>query len=606
MKKLTEWLTPHRAQYMLGALIVPLLIFLFVQSNDTGRARYEAAEDSLARIEALDLELNALLFPLLFETQTNLDDITRLQAELRRSVADYEEPHSKDGPTALFERIAEKLQFIDDLKAQQAVTRNSRAAATDMLDQALARSELADTYAETLLREAESHFFEFVSQRNPPSMAQLRETISQVEDEAPQVASLPEWQTFALQAETAMRYSEGMTLLLFELFSVPVPQQIAAELDAIETWFAVRSSRAANYRVGMFAVALVLLGFSAHKVLVARRYYRMIERSNAELEHRVAERTDELSKANRSLQNEIRERTAVESQLRVAQKLESIGQLAAGIAHEVNTPTQYAGDNVAFLSTAWKDVEPVLDEYERILEGGALDAPRARAAWRRADVDFLRSEVPAALSAASDGLEQIGRIVRAIKDFSHPGDESLRPEDINHAIENAVTVARNEWKYVARMNLELDSTLPRVPCNISAFNQVILNLIVNAAQAIETAASGNEFGTILIRTRPADDYAEIVVEDDGPGIPEALRERVFDPFFTTKEVGKGTGQGLAIAFRVVVNQHGGTLSLSVPESGRGARLTIRLPLEQADEERPIGEDADLTDSVRVLAAHVRA
>lgn len=598
MRPLPRALAPLRSIYVLGVLAAPLLIFLFVKSSQTGRAKYEAAEDLLARVEALDLEVNIATFPLLFELQTSLDDLTRVQSELYEAGSEYDALRAGDSTTALFRQIQEKTRLIDDMKAQQAVMRNSRAIATEMLDETLAVPAVAGTDAEVAVRDVEAAFLDFIGRRDPASAARLREVMAETEDRFPVLGELPQWRTLAAHADTGTRYAEKMAMLMFEMSMVPVPQQIAAEIDANESWFAARSRTASNYRIGLFGLALLLLVFSAYKAVQARRYYRMVERANDELEGRVAERTSELSNANEALEAEIRERAAVESQLRMAQKLEAIGQLAAGIAHEINTPTQYVSDNVSFVSSSWQDLAPVLADYERSLEGDGAEHERRRLLRHRCDIDYLREEIPAALTAANDGLRQISRIVRAIRDFSHPGDDTLHPENINGAIENMVTVAQNAWKYVAELSLDLDKSLPKVPCNVSAFNQVILNLVVNSAQAIESAGPRDGLGRIRISTRRVDGYAEIAVEDDGPGVPASIRHKIFDPFFTTKEVGKGTGQGLAIAFRVVTKQHGGRLTVGAASHGLGgARFTIHLPLDDADS---AGSEENLTDTMRRL------
>ena len=196
--------------------------------------------------------------------------------------------------------------------------------------------------------------------------------------------------------------------------------------------------------------------------------------------------------------------------------------------------------------------------------------------WNKADMDFVRAELPVALEAAGAGLKHISRIVLAMKEFSHPGSEELQPADINRAIETTITIAKNEWKYVAQLHTDF-GILPAVPCNVSSFNQVMLNLIVNAAQAIGERVRNKELGNIWIKTSRLPAHVEIRVEDDGPGVPDAIREQIFDPFFTTKEVGKGTGQGLSIAYRVVCQQHGGTLTME-PRVGGGACFVIRLPV----------------------------
>lgn len=289
-----------------------------------------------------------------------------------------------------------------------------------------------------------------------------------------------------------------------------------------------------------------------------------------------------------AIQEDITERKLLVAQLSQAQKLESIGQLAAGIAHEINTPTQYVGDNISFLSTAFGKVNELLDEYRRILHEDSTKQPTVDEISSLAEkakqikLDFLLREIPKALDQSKDGTARIAKIVRSMKEFSHPGTEEKVPVDLNHAIENTIDVARNEWKYVANIETHFDETLPDVPCLPAEMNQVILNILVNAAQAIGEVVSEKEDdkGTIHITTSRENGYVVIQFSDDGPGIPEKIRARIFDPFFTTKEVGKGTGQGLAIAHSVVVKEHGGSITCDA-EEGKGSTFTIRLPIEQA-------------------------
>jgi signal transduction histidine kinase len=280
------------------------------------------------------------------------------------------------------------------------------------------------------------------------------------------------------------------------------------------------------------------------------------------------------------------EHRLLEAQLAQAQKLESIGQLAAGIAHEINTPIQYVGDNTVFLRDSVADYRRCLDALQGILDrakGGALDEAaiaEAEGILAAADLDYLSEEIPKAIEQTLDGVSRVARIVRAMKEFSHPGSEEKAAADLNRLIENTITVARNEWKYVADLVTDFDPSLPPVPCLIGEFNQVVLNLLVNAAHAVADRAGGGPAphkGTITVSTRSAGEWAEVRVRDTGTGIPEAIRVKVFDPFFTTKPVGKGTGQGLAIAHAVIVKKHGGELTFET-EVGVGTTFILRLPL----------------------------
>jgi PAS domain S-box-containing protein len=286
---------------------------------------------------------------------------------------------------------------------------------------------------------------------------------------------------------------------------------------------------------------------------------------------------------------DITERKMLEKQLAQAQKLRSIGQLASGIAHEINTPTQYVGDNIRFLKDAFEDLIGVLQGDEELLaaaRGGVVSAElirRLQDGRERADLEYLVSEVPVAIQHTLEGVERISKIVRAMKDFAHPGREEKAPADLNQIIDSTVTVARNEWKYVADMQTDFDRSLPPVLCHPAEIGQVILNLVINAAHAIEDVVQQGRAakGGITIATRRRDGWAEIRISDTGGGIPENIRHRIFDPFFTTKEIGRGTGQGLAICYPVIVGKHGGRITFD-SEVGRGTTFTIGLPLgEQA-------------------------
>jgi PAS domain S-box-containing protein len=283
---------------------------------------------------------------------------------------------------------------------------------------------------------------------------------------------------------------------------------------------------------------------------------------------------------------DVTERKTLEVHLRQAQKLEAIGQLAAGIAHEINTPTQYVGDNTTFLRDSWKGIANLLQLGKTIrqqAETGAVAKElleKFDSAAAESDLQYLLQEVPRAIEQSLDGVQRVAKIVKAMKDFSHPGSEEKRAIDINKAIESTVAVARHEWKYVATVVTEFQKDLPLVPCLIGEFNQVILNLIINAAHAIATAGGEGqgEKGTITIRTHRRDEWAEIAVADTGTGIPDHLRSRIFEPFFTTKPVGQGTGQGLALAHSVIVKRHQGQIWFET-ETGRGTTFFLRLPLQ---------------------------
>ncbi len=287
---------------------------------------------------------------------------------------------------------------------------------------------------------------------------------------------------------------------------------------------------------------------------------------------------------------DVSERKIIQQQLNHAQKMESIGQLSAGVAHEINTPLQFIGDNTRFLQDSFGDLESLLAEYEKIINIGdsqkitneALE--KVKDVSEEIDIEFLKEEIPQAINQSLDGIARVTKIVAAMKEFSHPGEEEMRPSDLNKAIQTTLDVSRNEWKYVANVETNLDPKLPLVPCFVNDFNQVILNLIVNAAHAIqEVQKETGENGTITVTTKTEADFCGIYIKDTGTGIPEESQDKIFDPFFTTKEVGKGTGQGLALAHTMIVKKHKGTINF-VTEMGKGTTFKIRLPLNQNNSE----------------------
>ena len=288
------------------------------------------------------------------------------------------------------------------------------------------------------------------------------------------------------------------------------------------------------------------------------------------------------------LVEDITDKRRMEQDLNHAQKLESVGRLASGIAHEINTPTQYVGDNIEFLQIAFESLVAMAKSFPSILEAGrqgeipAELLSQAQGLVDNTNLEYLAEQVPRALDQSLEGIGRIAAIVLAMKEFSHPGGVEKTMADLNQCIRSTATVSHNEWKYDADLDLDLDDNLPQVLCLPGEFNQAILNMIVNAAHSIGDIAREGEGrkGTVTIRTRQVGAWVEVRVADTGAGIPEEIRERIFDPFFTTKEVGRGTGQGLAIARSVIVDKHGGTLSVE-SDIGKGTAFTIRLPIEDA-------------------------
>lgn len=356
--------------------------------------------------------------------------------------------------------------------------------------------------------------------------------------------------------------------LLFGLAFPIVGIAIAARGDLVQA----HQDQSVLYIVDLAPLVLGVVG------AILGRIYGSLISTRIAIEHTVEERTHEL----RAALDELGETHA---QLVQSQKLEAIGSLAAGVAHEINTPIQYVGDNVRFLEDAFGELSQFQEAAFGLAE--AVRCPHVNqpaldhfdASVVAADLEFLKIEFPSAAGQALEGIQRVSQIVRALKDFAHPGSDIKASFDVNRGIESTLAVSTNEWKYLADVETDLDPELPHVETLAGPLKQALLIIVINAAQAIEArqASSGGERGLIKIATSHADSVVKIEISDNGGGIPEHIQHRVFEPFFTTKAVGKGSGQGLAIARSAIVDQDGGELSFDV-RPGDGTTFHIVLPV----------------------------
>lgn len=310
---------------------------------------------------------------------------------------------------------------------------------------------------------------------------------------------------------------------------------------------------------------------------------RRSDGSSVALEFVVSSFEQDESICHSAIVRDLTRRKLLESQLAQAQKLESVGQLAAGIAHELNTPIQFVGDNTRFLRDSFLALEEVLKLIDALIpkHGESIEidefSDSIHQLDERFDLEFLRTEIPMAIDQTLQGAENVARIVRAMKVFSHPGSQDYQEVDLNQSLESTLTVSRNEWKYCAQAVTHFAKNLPRVCCFPGELNQAFLNLIVNGAHAIQ-AKKPEGLGQIAITTSSDGENVTIDIQDSGTGIPESIRSRIFDPFFTTKGVGKGTGQGLSICYNIIVELHHGKLSFDTVE-GVGTTFHVTLPID---------------------------
>jgi len=305
---------------------------------------------------------------------------------------------------------------------------------------------------------------------------------------------------------------------------------------------------------------------------------------NLSLERVVQQKTEILQRQGEELKKALHDLQLTQTRLLQAQKLESVGRLAAGIAHEINSPAQFISSNIDFLKESFVDVTCLITTFKKVLQAiaqGAALTETIREAERllvELDWDYLEDEIPNAILQSKEGIRRVTTIVQAMKEFSHPGNKEKAYYDLNKIIETTITIASNEWKYCAEIKTHLDPNLPQVFCLADEIGQVFLNILINASHTIAEKNAGNtDKGLITVSTRHFPEHVEICIEDTGGGIPENIRTRVFDPFFTTKGVGKGPGQGLAISHDVIEKKHNGSISFT-SEVGKGTVFTIQLPI----------------------------
>jgi len=282
---------------------------------------------------------------------------------------------------------------------------------------------------------------------------------------------------------------------------------------------------------------------------------------------------------------DLTEQKRLEAELAKAHKMEAVGQLAAGIAHELNTPIQFIGDNLHFLADAFKELREVVSLNNQLVcqlqsgEDPVLLLEKLQEKAVSSDLQYLIEDIPQSINESSDGVGRISGIVKAMKAFSHPGKTNKESVDLKKMIESTLTVARNEWKYVANVETDFDPDLPVVECFPGEINQVILNLVVNATHAIQSrqeAENTSDKGAIKIKTFKENGFSVIAVSDTGCGIDEEHINKIFDPFFTTKEVGKGTGQGLSMVYSIITDKHKGRIDVE-SVLGEGTTMNIKLP-----------------------------
>ena len=573
-----------------AAALVTMTVFFRLSSPDSREHQEFTAR--LAARRALDQKVARHALEARFAFSANYDPLAdddreerNLERELLSTIPSFLRPAERwelESALGAYARLAaRRQQLLERFKSRNALLRNSVSFFPTLAADEIRRSN--DARLSALLNDLRAQTLNLALTNEPRVLRRQALSLAEVAGEVGKLEPGPTRRHLELllnHARVIASEKQAADTLLGNLLELPIAAARERVTGSYEREYARASRQAGFFGNFVSLLALALLALVAYAGVGLRRAAAELNRVNAGLEAAVSSRTAELKEA-------MARRERMEIELRQAQKLESVGQLAAGIAHEINSPIQYVGDSIHFLRGAFTEVSSVLDAYR---EGASSLEPRAAPAAfvgaRRledeVDLEFLRSEIGVALERAVDGTREVGRIVSAMKNFAHTSVEKTALE-LNAVIANTIIVARNEYKYTADLESELGE-LPLVTCNSGAVGQVFLNLIVNAAHAIsDVVEKEGGRGSIRIRSERLGPTVRVSVADSGGGIPESVRSRIFDPFFTTKAPGKGSGQGLAIA-RSIVDQHGGKLWFE-SELGRGTTFFVELPIE-ALEGRP--------------------
>ena len=560
-------------------IVLPALVLLFARSAVSDPDAMNQTVDAARRLRELDARIDVLVLEESAGLSLDYDALTHTFREMHRLEAQIAASPSSNAPAVArgLERttahIQRKERIVEDFQSSNSALHNSSTYLPIVAAEvAEGRTVVAALLASVVLCRSDC---------NPDVLARIQGDIAQV-------AALPRDPKLDLLIEHARVFAslapkvERATRQLSTMDAAPYDELYVAARNGREAAVA----RANHYRIGLIALSVALVVTVVSMIMRLRRALRDYSSLNETLEARVAERTRELSTSREQFKQLAEEGRILEAELRSAQKLESLGRLSAGIAHEINTPVQFISDNMHYIKEAFTSMKDLVQVYrgatraELVPEQRVATAADARIADEIADTDYALENVPAALDSALEGLGRIATIVKSLKDFSHPDKSEKSAVDLNSNIRSTATITTNEYKHVADLTLDLGHLGP-VACHGGEINQVLLNLIVNAAHAIgDVVKKTNQRGQIEIRTWQEPDWACISVRDTGAGIPDDIRDKIFDPFFTTKEVGKGTGQGLALARRIIVDKHGGVLDF-VSAVGEGTTFTIKLPCERA-------------------------
>ncbi|MGE8466184.1 MAG: DAHL domain-containing protein [Pseudomonas putida] len=585
-----------------AALLASVLIYLYLMSKADESGTYAQARDLIRQIKQNDSQWENEILKARTTINYNYDPLVSPVVEMKRLWRAFEsiETRHKHGDTPAWRQayadyqqaFEEKALHVERFKSHNAVLRNSLAflpAAADSIQAQL--GQLADTDALRLHTISTDTYdlmlssLEFAQMTTDDKAADILVGLNKlaVNKERLPLAFHTPIDTLSNHIALILREQPKVNQLLEQIGAVPVAghlDAIAVMLDRDERAAILVNQRYHLYLLVFSTLLVLLLLYMAVWLLRSfgeiNRVNRALVVANDELEQRVARRTQALTEASAALQREIDERKLLESQLVQSEKLASLGQLAAGIAHEVNNPIGFVSSNLGALDSYFSRLHDMLKAYqdaETAIDTATLKAGLVQLR-SEIELEYILEDIPLLISESKDGISRVGQIVRDLKDFSRvDSNQDWQWANLHQGIDSTLNIVASELKYKADL-VKQYGVLPEVECLASQINQVIMNLVVNAAQAM-----GAERGTITVRTGCANDKVWIEVADNGCGIPAQSLQKIFDPFYTTKPVGQGTGLGLSLSYGII-KRHCGEIHVH-SEVGVGTTFRVELPVRQA-------------------------
>lgn len=588
--------------FVLSLLMVGILIFLYAKVQSLNIDQHYEITDTLRQHSTLNFRWNEDVLKTKLSLSSNYDSVTHplvdlraLQSKLTAGFSNLAVENSplKNSLDQYNLSIDKKNKLIEQFKGQNAIFDNSLRYISTAVEELIAEidAELSagikanpalsalKTSSQALLRE----LLEFNQLAQKERADSINKRLAALESQKNGLSNAVSSQLDSVirHAAVIVKRKPEIDALLADVVGLP----IASDLEQIENAYAsVYDDRLREkdlYFKILIAYACALLALIAVFGFRLRNSYRQLNVvnkqltvSNETLEERVAQRTEELSTAYDELKQS-------QAQLVQSEKMASLGQMVAGVAHEINTPLAYCHSNIDLVKEQLPEIIDLLKEFAHLPT--PLDAPASEqqsvmegvAAIQDTLLAFERDgsfdELPLLLEGSLSGLDQISEMVKSLKDFSRLDQHKVENSDLNKGLDSVLVIANNVLKNKVEIIKDYGE-IPKISCSPSQLNQVFLNLIVNAAQAIENT------GTITLRTSSANNCVNVSIEDTGKGIPADILPRIFDPFFTTKEIGKGTGLGLSIAYKIV-QQHGGKITVQ-SEVNKGTRFTVSVPINQ--------------------------